>query len=149
MKHYSNGPRRREFLLTVGELPNTLLESNVMTYVSASQSQLNMVFNFGVVSLGQTHGNRLVPVPFSTSEVKRQLSRWQTFVNAADAWTTIFLENHGQRRSVSRFGSDSEYYRKRSGKMLKIGKHVRNVVFVSRTGNRGGKRVEELGRGRV
>lgn len=130
MKHYSNGPRMREFLLemngifdnydifTVGELPNTPLESDVMAYVSASKRQLNMVFNFDVVSLGQTHGNRLVPVPFSTSDVKCQLSRWQTFVNGTDAWTTVFLENHDQGRSVSRFGSDSEYYRERSGKML-------------------------------
>jgi oligo-1,6-glucosidase len=130
MKHYSNGPRMREFLLemndifdnydifTVGELPNTPLESDVMVYVSASKRQLNMVFNFDVVSLGQTHGNRLVPVPFSVSDVKRQLSRWQTFVNGTDAWTTVFLENHDQGRSISRFASDSEYYRERSGKML-------------------------------
>ena|ERR1700722_6593504 len=130
MKHYSNGPRMREFLLemndvfdkydifTVGELPNTPLESDVMAYVSARQRQLNMVFNFDVVSLGQTLGNRLVPVPFTTADVKRQLSRWQTFVNGTDAWTTVFLENHDQGRSISRFGSDSEYYRERSGKML-------------------------------
>jgi len=130
MKHYSNGPRMREFLLemndvfdkydifTVGELPNTPLESDVMAYVSARQRQLNMVFNFDVVSLGQTLGNRLVPVPFTTADVKRQLSRWQTFVNGTDAWTTAFLENHDQGRSISRFGSDSEYYRERSGKML-------------------------------
>jgi|SRR3954447_10119055 oligo-1,6-glucosidase len=46
MKHYSNGPRMREFLLEmndvfdkydifiVGELPNTPLESDVMAYFS-------------------------------------------------------------------------------------------------------------------
>jgi oligo-1,6-glucosidase len=130
MKYYSNGPRMREFLLemndvfdkydifTVGELPNTPLESDVMAYVSASRRQLNMVFNFDVVSLGQTLGNRLVPVPFSSADVKRQLSRWQTFVNGTDAWTTVFLENHDQGRSISRFGSDSGFYRERSGKML-------------------------------
>jgi oligo-1,6-glucosidase len=130
MKHYSNGPRMREFLLemndvfdkydifTVGELPNTPLGSDVMAYVSTSKRQLNMVFNFDLVSLGQTLGNRLVPVPFSTCDVKRQLSRWQTFVNGTDAWTTVFLENHDQGRSISRFGSDSEHYRERSGKML-------------------------------
>lgn len=83
MKHYSNGPRMREFLLemndafdmydifTVGELPNTPLESRVMTYVSARQRQFNMVFNFNVVSLEQTLGNRLVPVSFTTADVKR------------------------------------------------------------------------------
>jgi oligo-1,6-glucosidase len=130
MKHYSNGPRIREFLLemndifdkydifTVGELPNTPLESDVLAYVSASKRQLNMVFNFDVVSLGQTPGDRLVPVSFSTVDVKRQLSRWQTFVNGTDAWTTVFLENHDQGRSISRFGSDPEYYREHSGKML-------------------------------
>jgi hypothetical protein len=143
MKHYSNGLRIREFLLTFGIHP-----LNQTTYVSASQSQLDLVFNSGLVSPSQTHGNRLVPVPLSTSHVRRQLSRWPTFISVPDAWTTIILQNHGQTRSISRFGSDSEYYRECSGK-IKIGQHGRNVVFVSRAGDRGGKRIEEFGRGRV
>ena len=139
MEHYSNGPRMHEFLhemndvfdkydiFTVGELPNTPTESDVMSYVSASERQLNMVFNFEVVSLGQTPGNRLVPIPFTTSDVVCQLSRWQTFVNGTNAWTTVFFENHDQGRSISRFGSDSEYYRERSGKML-------TMILASMTG---------------
>jgi oligo-1,6-glucosidase len=71
-------------IFTISELPNTPLESDVMTYVSAKQRQLNMVFNFDVVSLGQTLGNRLVPVHLTIADVKRQLSRWQTFVNSTD-----------------------------------------------------------------
>ena len=130
MELYSNGPRMREFLLemndvfdkydifTVGELPSTPLESDVMKYVSAEWRQLNMIFNFDVVSLGQRIGNRLVSTPFTMGDFRQQLSRWQTFVTGSDAWTTAFLENHDLGRSISRFGSDSSYYRERCGKML-------------------------------
>lgn len=66
-----NGVFDKYDIFTIGKLPNTPLESDVMTYVSARQRQLNMVFNFDVVSLGQTLGNTLVPVPFTIANVKR------------------------------------------------------------------------------
>jgi oligo-1,6-glucosidase len=72
-------------IFTAGELPNTPLESDVMSYVSARLRQLNMIFNFDVVSLGQTLGNRLVLIPFTIANVKRRLSCWQTFVNGTEA----------------------------------------------------------------
>ena len=142
MPHYSNGPRMYEFLsemhevfsqyrtfdgqeiMTVGELPNTPLESDVLSYVSASKKQLNMVFNFDVVSLGQKPGDRLVNIPFKHSDFISRMSIWQDFISKPlnrDAWTTVFLENHDQGRSISRFGNDStEELRVRSGKMLAI-----------------------------
>jgi len=139
MKHYSNGPRMHEFLtemneifshyrtfdgqeiMTVSELPNTPDPADVRSYVSASARQLDMVFNFDVISLGQTPGDRLVFKPFSKTDFKREMSRWQTFVNDSDAWTTVFLENHDQGRSISRFGCDQdEALRVRSGKMLSV-----------------------------
>jgi glycosidase len=68
-----------------------------------------------------------------------QLSRWQTFVNGTDAWTTVFLENHDQGRSISRFGSDSEYYRE----------HDRDIIHLLGPGDRDDECAEELGRGGV
>lgn len=102
---YSNGPRTHEFLLemndifdrhdimTVGELPNPSLESQVMDCVSAAVRQLN----FDVVALNQTSGNHSIPELFTTGDLKRELSKRQTFINA-------FLESHDQGCSISHFG---------------------------------------------
>lgn len=136
--HY-NGPRMHEYLsemyevlsqyrafdggeiMTVGELPNTPLESDVRAYVSAAKKQLGMVFHFDTVSLGlgKTPGNRTLLQPYTAKDVKRTLAKWQSFVNGSDSWTTVFLENHDEGRSISRFGNDkTEELRTRSGKLL-------------------------------
>jgi len=107
--------------MTVGELPNTPDPAHVRSYVSASARRLDMVFNFDVVSLDQTPGDRLVFKTFTKTDFKREMSRWQTFVNGSDAWTTVFVENHDQGRSISRFGYDQDKaLRVRSGKMLSV-----------------------------
>ena len=116
-KYYSDGPRIHEFLgemkaifdqydiMTVGELSHfSGSEEDVLSYISARGGQLDMVFNFGIVYLGKktfNHG------PLNVPDFKGEISRWQNFVRNPDAWTTIFLENHDQPRSISRFGSES------------------------------------------
>lgn len=105
---YCNGPRMREFLhemndifdkydvMNVGELPHTPKVSDVMKYISAKERQLNMVFNFDTVNLGQTTGARFKIKPFASADFKRELTRWQSTMDGTDAWTTTFLENHDQ-----------------------------------------------------
>lgn len=106
--------------MSVGELSSfPRIESEVMKFVSAGAKQLNMVFNYDLVNLGQKRGKRKGLAPFIIADFKHEMSRWQRFVNGTDAWTTIFIENHDHIRSISRFGSEfSLYERIRSGKML-------------------------------
>ena len=142
MMYYSNGPRMHEFLgemrgvfrrygawgggevVTIGELPNTPDPEEIARYVARERRELDMVFNFDCIQLGQTKGDRLVYRPFTTGDFKREVSRWQEWVSMveyADCWTTAFLENHDQGRCISRFGDDSsEEMRVRSGKMLAL-----------------------------
>jgi oligo-1,6-glucosidase len=128
---YCNGPRIHEYLLemndvfdrydmmTVGELPATPTLEGVMPYVSARGKQLNMVFNFDTILLGTAAtGNRFAEEPWTLPQFKDSLARWQKSVIGTDAWTTSFLENHDQPRSISRFASDIPEYRVRSGKLL-------------------------------
>jgi len=131
-RYYRNGPRIHEFLgemrtifdnydaVTVGELSDfPRLETEVMKFISARAGQLNMVFNFDIVNLGQNRAKRKGLAPFIVADFARELSRWQNFVSDTDAWTTIFFENHDNIRSISRFGSDaSPEDQVRSGKML-------------------------------
>ncbi|KAK0385602.1 hypothetical protein NLU13_6779 [Sarocladium strictum] len=131
---YCNGPRMAEYLremndvlapykaITVGELPCTPDPQRVLEYVSAESRQLNMVFQFDVVDIGQgiTHRYDAKPKNYKLLQVKEAVGRTQTWIRGTDAWTTVFLENHDQARSVTRFGDDSPAYRVQSAKLLAL-----------------------------
>ncbi|CAN6674904.1 oligo-1,6-glucosidase Ima1p [Trichomonascus vanleenenianus] len=131
-QNFTNGPRIHEFIsevrsvladydvFTVGELPNTPDEATVMRFISAREEQLDMVFNFDTVYLGQTPGDRFSLQTFTKADFKRELTRWQKVIQDTDAWTTVFLENHDQGRSVSRFASDDPAHRVQAAKMLSV-----------------------------
>ncbi|KAH8175125.1 alpha amylase, catalytic domain-containing protein [Sarocladium implicatum] len=128
--HYANGPKIHDYLkemqqvmsghdvMTVGELPSTPDLADVLAYIGPQSRELDMVFNFDTVNLGQTPGNRFLPLPFDNSDFKRNLTKWQRLPETHGAWTTVFLENHDQGRSVSRFASDQPQYRETAAKML-------------------------------
>ncbi|EWZ02892.1 hypothetical protein FOYG_02106 [Fusarium oxysporum NRRL 32931] len=109
-------------IMTVGELPNTPDLEDVLKYISPnSQSgsqEIDMVFNFDTVNLGQTPGNRFLPISFDNNDFKHCLTKWEKLPETTGAWTTVFLENHDQGRSVSRFVSDLPEFRERVAKML-------------------------------
>ncbi|KAK4149355.1 glycoside hydrolase superfamily [Chaetomidium leptoderma] len=119
---WCNGPRIHEFIhemqtqvlgpynaVSVGELSNTPLPSQVFPYVSAAARELDMVFEFTMIRLGQGnmfHGKYIYD-PFSLSSLKQHVATWQTFIEGTDGWHTVFCENHDNGRAVSRFGDDS------------------------------------------
>lgn len=129
---YCNGPRMHEFLgemseilgrygaITVGELPNTPETERVLRYVSAREGQLNMVFQFDVVDvgMGSIHKYDVVPRSWQLPDLKRAVDRTQVLIRDTDGWSTVFMENHDQARSVSRFGNDSSEHRVASAKLL-------------------------------
>ncbi|GAM86435.1 hypothetical protein ANO11243_044490 [Dothideomycetidae sp. 11243] len=132
---FCNGPRMHEFLgemnailseygaMTVGELPFTKTVEKVLKYVSAEARQLSMTFQFDVVDTG--FGTDLkydtTPRAWKLPEFKDAVFSTQRLITGTDAWTTAFLENHDQARSISRFGScATEELRSRSGKMLAL-----------------------------
>jgi oligo-1,6-glucosidase len=130
--HFCNGPRIHEFLtemneilskydaMTVGELPHTTDRAEILSYVSAQEKQLNMVFNFDVVNLGQGGQYKHAAAPFRLTEFKSAIAVSQHLVLGTDAWATVFLENHDQARSISRYASDSPVHRVASGKLLSM-----------------------------
>jgi oligo-1,6-glucosidase len=134
-RHYNNRPRLHEFLgemkgifdrygaLAVGELSHfPFTEEGVLQFVSATSGQLNMVFNYALMSLGQKkEEGQKSRSPFNVPALKKEMSRWQHFASNPDAWVTLSLENHDSPRSLSRFGSDVSVEKQvRSGKMLAI-----------------------------
>ena len=120
---WCNGPRIHEFIremqekvltpynhaVSVGELSNTPLPSQVLPYVSAANKELDMVFEFSMIRLGTGgpfHGKYLYR-PFPLSELKAHVATWQQFLEGTDGWHTVFCENHDNGRAVSRFGDTS------------------------------------------
>ncbi|KAJ5297411.1 hypothetical protein PENANT_c005G06893 [Penicillium antarcticum] len=132
---FCNGPRIHEYLremndvlskydaMTVGECPNTHTLDGVLRYVSAAEKQLSMVFQFDLVDLGMGKDYKfLTNFPgWTLRDLKSAVKSTQDIIKGTDAWTTVFMENHDQGRSVTRFGSDkTPELRVRSAKMLSM-----------------------------
>lgn len=130
---FCNGPRMHEFLremnqkvlskydtMTVGELPHTPDPAHVLRYVGSGDKQLDMVFQFDIVDLGIGKTHKYEYEGYQLPELKEVVSKWQSFIEGSDGWTTVFCENHDQGRSISRHASDLPQFRERSAKMLAI-----------------------------
>ncbi|OJH42062.1 glycoside hydrolase family 13 protein [Cystobacter ferrugineus] len=128
--YFLNGPRVHEFIqemhrevlahydvMTVGETPGVEPSEGAL-YCGAERGELNMVFHFEHVFLGDDtveHGKWSNP-PLTLPGIKRVLARWQTELHGR-GWNSLYWDNHDQPRAVSRFGNDREY-RVESAKML-------------------------------
>ena len=114
-------------VMTVGETPFTHSAEETAAYVLPMNKELNMVFNFELMDLdvGSVSGGteNLVPLmhsPWKLAELKRIVNKWQTYMREQGYWNTLYIENHDQARSVSRFGNDSPQWRALSAKLLAI-----------------------------
>jgi alpha-glucosidase len=106
--------------MTVGELPHTPDTAHVLRYIGSKDRQLDMVFQFDIVDLGQGKTNKYEFEGYRLSELKAVIEKWQSFIAGTDGWTTAFCENHDQGRAVSRYASDALEWRERSAKMLAL-----------------------------
>ena len=150
----ANGPRIHEFLaemnrevlagrvdgegrpvhvITVGEMPGASLEQ-ARLYTDPARAEVDMIFQFEHVSLGQGPGGKFDPRPVELAELKTNLARWQDGLapSAGDAeggpgvgggvretgWNSAYWDNHDQPRAVSRFGDDHPAWRETSAKTL-------------------------------
>lgn len=134
----ANGPHVHEYLremnkkvlskydlITVGEAAGVTVEE-AKKYANSDDSELNMVFQFEHVGEGKNDTHRFgkwdghkMPLP----KWKETLSKWQTALEGK-AWNSLYLSNHDQPRSVSKFGNDSDEYREISAKLLATCLHM-------------------------
>lgn len=75
-----------------------------------------------MVDVGQgPYKFQTTPKNYKLPEFKRALARTQDLIRTpSDGWTTVFLENHDQSRSITRFTSDAPEHRVAGGKMLSL-----------------------------
>ncbi|WP_307413912.1 glycoside hydrolase family 13 protein [Neobacillus ginsengisoli] len=133
-KYYMNGPRIHEFLqemnkevlskydiITVGETPG-VTPDEAKLYTGHNRNELNMVFQFEHMGLGDGSEGKWSNQPWKLSDLKQTLTRWQKGLED-DGWNSLYWNNHDQPRVVSRFGNDQEY-RVVSAKMLATCLHM-------------------------
>lgn len=131
----ANGPHVHEYLqemnrevlsrydlMTVGECAGVTIEE-AKKYASLDGRELNMVFQFEHVELGNGPLGKWTDRRFPFNEFKQVMSGWQKELEGK-AWNSLFLGNHDQPRCVSRFGNDSPKYREISAKMLATFLHM-------------------------
>lgn len=124
----TNGPRIHEFLqemnrevlskydvMTVGETGGVTTQ-DALKYAGFGRGELNMVFQFEHVELGGNENGKWNDNPILLRDFKNIITRWQTELDGK-AWNSVYLGNHDQPRSLSRFGNDGEY-REKSAKLL-------------------------------
>jgi alpha-glucosidase len=74
-----------------------------------------------VVDVGMgPHKFQTTPFNWKLADFKQAIAGTQCLISGTDGWTTAFLENHDQARSISRFASDTPEHRVESGKMLAL-----------------------------
>ena len=102
-------------LMTVGECAGVTIEE-AKKYANADGRELSMVFQFEHVEANGPMG-KWTDERVQLKDFKTTMSKWQTELEGK-AWNSLFLGNHDQARSVSRFGNDAPEYREVSAKML-------------------------------
>ncbi|WP_139492710.1 glycoside hydrolase family 13 protein [Brevibacillus dissolubilis] len=102
-------------IMTVGETPG-VSPKDAFAYADEKIGKFNMVFHFEHMNLDHTEKGKFDVQPWKLADLKDVLSKWQKGLEG-HGWNALYLENHDQPRSVSRFADDSEYHEV-SAKML-------------------------------
>ncbi|CZR62401.1 probable alpha-glucosidase (maltase) [Phialocephala subalpina] len=129
-KYFACGPRLHEYLqaigkilkeynaFSVGEMPCVDDPKEILKAVGFGRGELNMIFHFEIVDMDIGDRGKFSPRQWKMSTLKDIVNKWQTFMIENDGWNALYLENHDQSRTVSRWGSDLPEFRVVSAKMF-------------------------------
>jgi oligo-1,6-glucosidase len=131
-KYFVNGPKLHDYMremyrevlskhdtITVGEMPGVSDENEILQTVGAKAGELNMIFIFDLVDIDKPNV-RMALKPWNVREMKSIISRWQRCMIEHDGWNSVFIENHDNPRSVSRYTDDSDELRDKGAKLLAL-----------------------------
>ncbi len=138
-EHFVNGPRFMEFMqemnekvisnydvMTVGEMPMVTPEDGVR-FTNEKDGIVNMLFQFEHMDVDSIPGHSLgkwaINKEWKLTDLKKIMSKWQIAIQEGNGWNSLYLENHDQPRSVSRFGNDKNFHEE-SSKMLATWLHM-------------------------
>lgn len=133
-KYYVNGPRMHEYLreihdkvlvkynaITVGEMPGVTDINEIIRTVGSKSGELNMIFIFDIVCIDDIPGQvRMTLQPWTVKDIRRIVDKWQRAMLEHDGWNSVFIDNHDNPRSVSRYTDDSDDFRNYGAKLLAL-----------------------------
>jgi len=132
LKYFVNGPKLHDYLremhrevlskydtITVGEMPGVSDEDEILRTVGANAGELRMIFIFDLVDIDKPTV-RMALKPWDLREMKAVVARWQRVMIERNGWNSVFIENHDNPRSVSRYTDDSDEYRRVGAKLLAL-----------------------------
>ena len=127
-KVYKNGPRLHEFLqelshdvlskykcMSVGECSGASLE-DALLICGEEREELQTLFHFEAMNADVVNNEFFKPGKYNFKEFKEIYERWHRDLYGK-AWNSVYLMNHDQPRSLSRFGDDKNFH-KVSGKLI-------------------------------
>ncbi|KAF2767957.1 glycoside hydrolase [Teratosphaeria nubilosa] len=131
-KYFANGPHLHEYLremndkvlskydaMTVGEMPFVKDPDEIMKVVGADRKELEMIFIFDVVDVDNVPGSfRLTLHDWEPSDIRKIITKYQCLMLERDGWNSVFIENHDNPRSVSRYTADNDVDRHLCAKLL-------------------------------
>jgi glycosidase len=129
-KFFACGPRLHEFLLeigkilkeynafSVGEMPCVEDPKEILNAVGYDRGELNMIFHFEIHDMDHGSRGKFSPRQWEMPVLKSIVNKWQNFMINNDGWNALYVENHDQSRTVSRWGSDIPEFREATAKML-------------------------------
>lgn len=117
-------------LITVGETSGVTLEE-ARKYAGFDRDELNMVFQFEQCDITPSDiGGKWSLLKPQMKDLRAVLNKWQLGLENK-AWNSLYLCNHDQPRTVSRYGDDSEKWREKSATMLATMLHMmKGSVYV-------------------
>lgn len=131
----ADGPRMHEFMteqrrealnpygdiVMIGEL-GFAGEEQLMKYLDPINRELDMVFDMSVVAPNgfMWSGDGKEKEDFSLRVVRKGFALPQRVISELDRWATVFIENHDQPRSVSKYGSSNPELYFASGRCLAL-----------------------------
>ena len=112
-----------------GEMSSTTLE-NCIGYTAEGNHELTMCFNFHHLKVDYKDGQKWELREPDYLAMKKLFQTWQEGMQAHGGWNALFWCNHDQPRAVSRFGSDTTYW-KESAEMLAVAIHfMRGTPYI-------------------
>ncbi len=131
----ANGPHVHEYLqqmrrevlnnadlITVGECVEVTVE-DAKKYAGSDEKELNMVFQFEQTDVDRDPAAGKWSIQkMDLVQYKSIMTRWEKGLEEI-GWNSLYLENHDQPRSVSRYGDEGKY-RELSAKMLATCLHM-------------------------
>ncbi len=132
-EHFTHGPKIHSFLhelnvngfatgdtMTVGEAAGVTIEQGLL-YCDEDREELDTVFTFE--HLNADSASTVIPKKFNLAKFKKIFRKWQLGMRGR-GWNALYLENHDQPRSVSRYTPRFKEYRVEAAKMLAIALHM-------------------------